>query len=874
MFGFPVNLQDSGVVKFTNDADSGFPKIQQREIFYSVKNGLWSDISTWQTASGKVGIMPTRNDDIYIRHVVDVNISVETNNLFVSGEINRASGTGGGIFCFGNFKCVGTFNGNNALILHLFQNDNYINNFIPGTSKVVYAGNIDQDIMPLPYFILETGLFYNGVLYGRNPATGINATKRLKSNLVVTNLSIQYSRFDTFGYDLVVNGTTSYNGPGGGAEFVSTGQSNILFVGEFSIGSVGFAIGMDFSVGNPNIEFRGGIDLYRIQDGAIKMGTGTITFSTNNQTIRSSAGANGNITFNGNVILNNVNLIVDVNCVVNLNNPINATNGSNVLTNKGTINFLTAASVPSMTTGSVNFTTFANTIGYVGNYTATIPSYFPTFHGLIISGTGTKSLGVNTTLNGNLTSNGTFALSTFNLIVNGTSTLNNGTTTTYPLSKTGSGNIVFVGLVSSGNSTNFMDLSGGNPLVEMRGGMYSVNQDQTKYKSGTGTWTFTTNNQSIQILGSSMLYFDGAITIGAGLTLSATDAGGGGNNQNKQIVLNSTSGINGLSSTSQLIIGNLCGINIKLSGTTLMTTGIFNPGTNSGSMFEIGFNGNYTLPYTTFGDLRVVAGSGIKSLSGNTTINNFGFLTSANGQFQCSTFNLTINGGTEIYNNSASVGNYALLKSGSGSVLFTGLLTFANNSEYHIDFSGGNPSVELRGGILLWNIGTAPLKSGTGTWTFSTNNQAITQVNNTQSDSLKFDCPVLISGAITLSQVNQSYIPLGVTFQNTLNGNNANSTFLMGSVSTGSNTCRYNNATQPMATGILNTSTNLNTFIYGNANQDIKGGPTTGAKQVYRNLTLNGGGVKTLQGFVSVLNTYTLTAPATLANNGFTLTNP
>jgi hypothetical protein len=77
-----------------------------------------------------------------------------------------------------------------------------------------------------------------------------------------------------------------------------------------------------------------------------------------------------------------------------------------------------------------------------------------------------------------------------------------------------------------------------------------------------------------------------------------------------------------------------------------------------------------------------------------------------------------------------------------------------------------------------------------------------------------------------------------------------------------------------MATGILNTSTNLNTFIYGNANQDIKGGPTTGAKQVYRNLTLNGGGTKTLQGFVSVLNTYTLTSPATLANNGFTLTNP
>ena len=77
-----------------------------------------------------------------------------------------------------------------------------------------------------------------------------------------------------------------------------------------------------------------------------------------------------------------------------------------------------------------------------------------------------------------------------------------------------------------------------------------------------------------------------------------------------------------------------------------------------------------------------------------------------------------------------------------------------------------------------------------------------------------------------------------------------------------------------MATGVLDTSTNANTWIYGLNNQDIKGSATISPKQEYRNLTLNGTGVKTLQGYVSVLNTYTLTAPATLANNGFTLTNP
>jgi hypothetical protein len=77
-----------------------------------------------------------------------------------------------------------------------------------------------------------------------------------------------------------------------------------------------------------------------------------------------------------------------------------------------------------------------------------------------------------------------------------------------------------------------------------------------------------------------------------------------------------------------------------------------------------------------------------------------------------------------------------------------------------------------------------------------------------------------------------------------------------------------------MATGILDTSTNLNTWIYGLSNQDIKGSPTTSPKQVYRNLTLNGGGTKTLQGYVSVQNTYTLTAPASVNLNGYTITNP
>ena len=72
-----------------------------------------------------------------------------------------------------------------------------------------------------------------------------------------------------------------------------------------------------------------------------------------------------------------------------------------------------------------------------------------------------------------------------------------------------------------------------------------------------------------------------------------------------------------------------------------------------------------------------------------------------------------------------------------------------------------------------------------------------------------------------------------------------------------------------MVTGILDTSTNNNTWIYGSGSQDVKGG-------TYRNLTFFSGS-KTLQGNVSVLGTFNTGSGAGLATvnlNGFTLTNP
>jgi hypothetical protein len=112
-----------------------------------------------------------------------------------------------------------------------------------------------------------------------------------------------------------------------------------------------------------------------------------------------------------------------------------------------------------------------------------------------------------------------------------------------------------------------------------------------------------------------------------------------------------------------------------------------------------------------------------------------------------------------------------------------------------------------------------------------------------------------------------------IVFENVVNGTNSSSILRQ----TGSR-IEYKSAAAPMSTGKLyaNQSTvwGTGTFIYSRlGNQDIKT-PEDPTNPGYQNLTLSGSGAKRLLGNVSVKGTYTLTAPATLDLNGFTLTNP
>jgi hypothetical protein len=613
MFGFPIGNGNAGfndfVEKFTNNADSGFPKIQQREVFYSVKDGNWNDISIWQTASGRVGILPTANDDVYIRNNVACNINT-----------------------------------------------------------VIYSLNV--------------------------------------SGILTINASI------TLGLNY---------------KFIGAGNSQLI--------------------------------------------------------------------------------------------------------NIGTLNFLTQISAEeSYSNGIYDITSFANTIGFTGNYDCIIPAYYNTFNSLSISGTGTKTLGVNTTLNGNLSISlsGFLECSTYDLTVTGTTTTDNSSI----LSKNSTGNLLFIGkLQSSGIGGGRISFSG-NPNVEFRNGI-SISRSPT-FVTGTGTWSFTTNNQTFTDDAINQLYqLNCAIVIASGITLTmGSSATGIAFTSGYKI--NST--LNGSSGTSTLV--NRIGLTLT-SG--IMSTGVIDITTFANSLT---YSYSTTLPYSSYHALGVTAASTVTAASNLTLTQLY-----VQGTLQLSTYNLTVNGVT----NMANAGT--ILKSGAGNVLFVGAIQNVTT----INTSGGNANVECRGGIS--GTGGGNFSCGTGVFSFTTNNQSIISLGPT------FNSKVLISGAITVTFGASGYTTI---FNDSVDGDNANSKLLIAA----SASVNYKSATQPMATGILDTSTNLNTWIYGLNNQDIKGGLTILTKQVYRNLTLNGTGVKTLQGYVSVQNTYTLTAPATLALNGFTLTNP
>ncbi|HTK18079.1 MAG TPA: hypothetical protein VL442_01130 [Mucilaginibacter sp.] len=72
---------------------------RRKNVWYSVKDGNWSDPNTWMSNAldKKLIYTPQSGDDVYINHIVSFDGAITTttsiNNLFVAGKLTATSGS-------------------------------------------------------------------------------------------------------------------------------------------------------------------------------------------------------------------------------------------------------------------------------------------------------------------------------------------------------------------------------------------------------------------------------------------------------------------------------------------------------------------------------------------------------------------------------------------------------------------------------------------------------------------------------------------------------------------------------------------------------------------------------------------------------------
>ena len=617
MFGTPIGNGDAGVngflEGFINQADSGFPKLQRKEIFYSVKDGNWNDPTVWQTASGKVGLLPSAIDDVYVRNnIFSPNGVYNVNHLFISrsGRLSVEAGNNYAQFNInGNLKSYGIIDTRVGtgfgMGLHLRGVDNFINDYIiddaSSTTRIVYERNGDQPILPLRYRRLV--VFNSGTKY-LTGNTNVTFNFEINSGGTIDLLDHDFITENSSQQSLIFNGSTFQKS-------FTSGQS--IFEGSLQLQSSRFNI-----TGNADLEFRNGIVFYT-GNTAQNTGTGTWKFTTRNQSI---------IDFNSNSVVNyTCSLFIQDGLTLtlgtgsgtrhtaNLFNSVIAGGATSNLINRDTLNFANQTAIDNfLLGGQFNLTTVNSTVSFSGNYSATIAPQLNTFRNLTISGTGTKTAGADITVNGNLVIGSptatfnTFDAGNFNLTVLGTTNINNQSSR---LSKSGSGNVLFVGVLNIGTEVDdrgTLDFSAGNPNVECRGGIrghYQATSPTNEFKSGTGTWSFTTNNQTLVKQAQTVYEFQGPVIIGSNVTVTIADH-----------LWSFRGTVEGANSNSTLINK---GTILLWNNNTIMNTGILDIVNFPNEVAFLGTQA-YSLPYSSFRTLSV-GGLGVKSLSANTTVN-------------------------------------------------------------------------------------------------------------------------------------------------------------------------------------------------------------------------------------------------------------
>lgn len=362
------------------------------DTFYSIRDGNWNDINTWETISGRNGKIPSENDDVVIRHNIlctGQSTSYFCNNLKINSltslTISTPSGPGTSLKVKGNIISLGILSIGLNAVFTLEGDENRIDALVHTKGIFEYSGNRDQSILDLPYYNLKiSGSSFGGVV------------KKQISNLNVYSLTLSsnFIIFDSGSYDLTIEtmfyilGTANENS----AFYKSSGK--VLIKGLFNFHSASnFRIVTSDSV---IMEFQNGITVVNTINILMSTSNSKWLFTTNNQTI--SFGNLMRWEIDAEVVIDNIELTSgNSNVLLNINNVINGSTLSSKLINRGVIYFTTQyAAENSLTVGTFDFITNDNTIGFIGNYNLLIPSRFNNFRSLSLGSSTSAALNTKT----------------------------------------------------------------------------------------------------------------------------------------------------------------------------------------------------------------------------------------------------------------------------------------------------------------------------------------------------------------------------------------------------------------------------------------------------------------------------------------------
>jgi hypothetical protein len=558
-----------------------------------------------------------------------------------------------------------------------------------------------------------------------------------------------------------------------GALANTSGASTKTFNGAITVNSGG---SVDLTTGtDPFVTFAAGITA-NSGAGSINWGNGVTTFSAT-QALAGSA----NMTFAGAATINTGFTLTNNNTgIVTFSSSI--TGGSAASNYAPGAGSYTQFGSLVMSTGILTPSTSAHTIEYNGGaQSPEVPTTNPYYH-LILSGSGSKTIGSITTVTGNFTTSGTASATTVltsiggNFVVNGTSTptlgaatlvvsgnLNvtggtlttgtsaftvNGTTTVSSGTLTVTGatnNKTFVGLVTVSGGI----LNGTSTTAVLQGGLTQTSG--TCAMTSTGLITFDTNNQ--QINGTCTIP---NITVASGRTIT----------NNGTVTVDTT-----LTLTGNWTQGGSSVLNF--AGTTPFSgAGTFDASTNANTVNYT--NGSQTVKAVTYSSLGL-SGGGTKTMTSVTTVNaNFSMsgtattavpvLTTIGGNLSVTGTasmtlgaNLVVTGTTTIGDGSnASVFNQgATFNFTSGAVSVLAAASWTNT---------GTGGVTLSGNVS--NAGTVTL-DGSGAGCGSADAITLTSSNTSQRTWSG-------AGTFTLYDLTISYMAGSMTAQSsTDSGNNA-----------------------------------------------------------------------------------------------------